>query len=142
MTKYLPLVLPLFLAVFVGFWCLVVKMLALAGWQRLATHFQVPASPPGSLFRLSRASVGGISYKNAIKAGASPAGLTLTTGFPFGIGHAPMLIPWFAVGPFQTEKFLWQTTYKTTIQTPTSTVSLSFADEDLIKAAQPWIRIA
>ena len=68
--------------------------------------------------------------------------MALTTGFPFGIGHAPMLIPWSAFSPFQTEKFLWQTTYRTTIQTPASTVSLSFSDEDFLNAARPWIRLA
>ena len=142
MSCYLLLISPLAIAASVGFWCLIVKMLALAGWQRLATHFQVARLPAGPLFRLAQASVGGVRYRGVMKAGASAEGLALKTGFPFGVGHPPLLVPWSAVGAIGAEKFLWMTTYSASIQTGNgNSVAFTFASNDLLAAARPWIRL-
>ena len=93
MNHYFLLIPPLALAAFVGFWSLTVRMLTLAGWQRLATHFEVACLPVGLQFRLAQASVGGVRCRGAMKAGASVEGLALETGFPYGIGHPALLIP-------------------------------------------------
>ena len=142
MNYYFLLIPPLALAGFVGFWCLIVKMLALAGWQRLATHYRVDRLPAGPLFRLGQASVGGIRYRGAMRAGVSAEGLALATGFPFGVGHPPLLIPWSAFGPVRGKTSFWMTSYETSIQTPTSSVALNFASQDLIEAVKPWLRVA
>ena len=143
MNYYLLLIPPLGLAFFVGLWCLIVKGLALAGWQRLATHYAVPQLPAVPLFRLGQASVGGVRYRGAIRAGASPEGLVLATGFPFGVGHAPLLVPWSAIGAFRTETSLWMTFYSTEIQTGHSgSIPFTFMGNELLAAAQPWVRLA
>ncbi|MBF9237923.1 hypothetical protein I2I05_11005 [Hymenobacter sp. BT683] len=142
MNYYFLLIPPLALAAFVGFWCLVVKLVALGGWQRLAAQYRVAALPPGPQFRLGQASVGGVSYRGAMQAGASAEGLALSTGFPFGTGHPPLLIPWSAFGPFHSEQSLWMTFYTTAIQTGAgNTLTFKFASKDLIAAARPWIRV-
>jgi hypothetical protein len=139
MNYWWLLLIPLGLGAFVGFWCLVVKLLALAGWQQLA-QFRVASLPPGPRFRLAQASVGGVSYKGAIEAGVSPAGLALATGFPFTIGHPPLLIPWSALGPLRAHKLLWLTSYATSVHTSdSSSVTLRFASEELLAAARPWL---
>lgn len=134
---------PLALAAFVGFWCLIVKGLAVAGWQRLATQYRVAGLPAGPRVRLSQASVGGVRYRGAITAGALPEGLALATGFPFGVGHPPLLIPWSACGPFRAEQSLWMTFYTTEIRTSgDNTLTFTFASEKLLEAARPWISLA
>ncbi|HEX8506602.1 MAG TPA: hypothetical protein VF630_14660 [Hymenobacter sp.] len=133
---------PLAIAAFVGFWCLIVKGLAVAGWQRLAAHYQVASLPPGPRFRLGHASVGGIRYRGAITAGATAEGLAMAVGFPFGIGHAPLLVPWAAVGPVEAKQALWMTSYETSIQTPASSVAFSFSSQELLQAAKPWLHVA
>jgi hypothetical protein len=143
MSNYLFfLIPPLAIAAFVGFFSLVVKGLAMAGWQRLAKHYQVASVPPGAVFRLGHATVGGIRYRGAVKAGATSEGLSLATGFPFGAGHQPMLIPWSAIGPARVKQQLWLTSYETQVQTPTGSVSLTFASNDLAEAAKPWLKLA
>jgi hypothetical protein len=140
MSHYLPFAPVLGLLIFVGFWCLIVKLLALIGWRRLAC-FRVVALPLVPRFRLSRASIGGISYRSNITARVSAEGLSMETMFLFKIGHPPLLIPWSAIGPFSTEKFLWLTFYKTHIQTSyNNTVSLGFANDDLMSALKPWLK--
>ena len=143
MNYYFLLIPPLVLAFFVGLWCLIVKGLARAGWQRLATHYEVGSLPAVPLFRLGQASVGGVRYRGAVKAGASPEGLVLATGFPFGVGHAPLLVPWSAIGMFRPETSLWMTFYSTKIQTGDGgSLTFTFTGNDLLAAARPWVRLA
>lgn len=143
MNNYVLLIPPLGLAFFVGLWCLVVKVLAMSGWQRLATHYQVDRLPAVPMFRLGQASVGGIRYRGAMQAGASAEGLSLKTGFPFGIGHPPLLIPWSAIGPLQAETSLWMTFYSTEIQTGAGgSLTFTFTSNDLLEAARPWVQLA
>ncbi|KAA9339320.1 hypothetical protein F0P96_01455 [Hymenobacter busanensis] len=142
MRYYVFWIMPLALAGFVGFWCLVVKLLSLMGWQRLATHFAVPELPLGPRFSVAQATVGGIRYRGVLQATVSAAGLGLRAGFPFRVGHAPLLIPWAAIGPVQAEKFLWTTSYSTAVRTPDGgSVSLRFTGEQLLEAARPWVRM-
>lgn len=122
---------------FVAFWCLIVKMLSLAGWQRLA-QYQLSSPIGWPLTTIGRARLGGVSYKNGIKAGSQAQGLTLETMFLFRIGHPPLLIPWSAIGPVLTEKFLWNTVYATTIGTGNGSVSFTFNNERLAADISSW----
>lgn len=139
--KYsLLLLIPLALAGFAGFWCLVVKLVALMGWQTLASHFQTPSQPSGSWFGLGQAYIGSMKYQGVLQGAATPAGLALASGFPFRTGHPPLLIPWVAFGPFRGEKFLWTTTYTTCVSTAgAGSTRLSFTNPELLAAARPWV---
>ncbi|MBD2715242.1 hypothetical protein KBK19_09365 [Microvirga sp. STR05] len=114
------------------------KLIALMGWQRLANYFRAAAPLPGSLVTLTQASIGGMSYRNALEAAVSAQGLALQTGFLFKVGHPPLLIPWSAIGPFRATSFLWTTIYSTTVQTPAGSVALRFVSPYLMEAARRW----
>lgn len=142
MNYYYLLFIPLGLAAFVGFWCLVVKLISLMAWQQLATSFRVAALPPGPQWPLGHARLGIVSYKNALNMVVTPQGLGLAPGALFRIGHPPVLVPWSAVGPFQAKKSLWLTYYTTPIRTPAGgSIALSFSNPHLLEAARPWITV-
>ncbi|TGE25028.1 hypothetical protein E5K00_07465 [Hymenobacter aquaticus] len=125
---------------FVAFWCLVVKLISLLGWRRLARYYAVPAVPAGRVFSLTRAHIGSVKYDRSVRATATAQGLGLSTMALFSIGHPPLLIPWVAFGPIQAEKFLWVTTYTTRISLPDAgSMQLSFTGSELLRAAQPWL---
>jgi hypothetical protein len=137
-----PLGIILGLGSFVGFWCLVVKMLSFAGWQRLA-QYRIPRPLGWPSITLGRTKLGGISYKNVIKASAQAEGLALESMILFRIGHPPLLIPWSAIGPLHTEKSFWTTFHSTVIRTDNGgSVSLSFTDERFAAQMQSWLQIA
>ncbi|MCB2407915.1 hypothetical protein [Hymenobacter lucidus] len=143
MNYWLLLLIPLALAGFIGFWCLVVKLVALMGWQKLANHFQTASRPPGSWFGLGQAYIGSMKYQSVLEAAATPAGLALASGFPFGTGHPPLLIPWDALEPVEGEKMLWLTSYTTHIRTGDSgTTRFSFTSPELAAAIRPWLPVA
>lgn len=126
---------------FVAFWCLIVKMLSLVGWQRLA-QYEVPRPLPGPRTTVGRATVGGISYKNVLKATAQAEGLSLEAMFLFRVGHPPLLIPWSAIGPVRAEKSFWTTTYTTEIRVSSgSSVSFSFSSAQLATELRSWLEI-
>ena len=78
----------------------------------------------------------------AFKAEASAAGLALETWFPFGVGHPPLLVPWSAVGTIGAEKLLWVTTCSASIQIGNgNSMVFTFASNDLLAAARPWVRL-
>ncbi|TGE29217.1 hypothetical protein [Hymenobacter metallicola] len=135
------LLIPLGIGAFVAFWCLVVKLVSLMAWQPLARHFAVPELPPGPRFRLGQLRLGVANYKGAVEASVSAHGLGLATGFPFRTGHAPLLIPWQALGPFHAEKFLWTTLYTTHIRSGSGgSTKLTFTGSDFLEAARPWLQ--
>ncbi|UOQ50893.1 hypothetical protein [Hymenobacter cellulosivorans] len=137
----LPLA-PLCVAGFVGIWCLVVKLISLLAWQPLARHFAVAALPAGTRVRVGFAHLGLVRYQGTLQAMVTTQGLGLSTGFPFRIGHVPLLIPWAALGPFRAEKSLWTTLYTTRIDTgPGPGTSFTFTGDELLQAARPWIQL-
>lgn len=141
MSKYLfliPVGIILGLGGFVAFWCLIVKMLSLAGWQRLA-QYQTLRPLAGPSTTLGRAKLGGISYKNVISASTQAEGLALKSMFLFRIGHPPLLIPWSAIGSVISEKSFWTTFHSTTISTNNGSVSLSFTSDRLAAEIQSWL---
>lgn len=95
---------PLAVGGFVAFWSLIVKLISLTGWRRLANQFQTSTVPPGSWFGLGQAFLGLARYQGVIRGSASPQGLALRVIFPFRVGHPPLLVPWAAIGPVQAEK--------------------------------------
>ncbi|GGF11477.1 hypothetical protein [Hymenobacter cavernae] len=142
MNYHLLWIIPLGIGGFVALWCLVVKLVSFMGWHQLAKRFQTDGLPAGAQMRLQRARIGVANYKGVLTASVSAEGMGLKVGFPFQIGHPPVLIPWAAFGPFRAEKFLWTTFYTTTISTGNaSTSNLGFVSQPLVEAARPWIRV-
>ncbi|MCI1185996.1 hypothetical protein MON38_01090 [Hymenobacter sp. DH14] len=138
MSKYfflLPVAIIVGLGGFAAFWCLIVKLLSLAGWQRLA-QYQVPAPLPGPRTSLGWAQLNGVRYQSVIRAGTQAEGLALEAFFLFQVGHPPLLIPWAAIGPVLTEKAFWSTYYSTTIRTDGGSVSFRFANDRLAQELQ------
>ncbi|GAA4020916.1 hypothetical protein GCM10022409_00570 [Hymenobacter glaciei] len=91
---------------------------------------------------MARAKLGWVSYNGVIRASVAPAGLALSVVFVFRVGHPPLLIPWLALEPVQTRKFLWVTYYTTAVQVGNGRVNFEFADQNLVQAVQPWLRVA
>lgn len=145
MHKYswlLPLLPFLGLGGFVAFWCGVVKMLSLVGWRRLA-QYRLPGSLGWPTTTVGRATLGGISYKNVLKAGAQAEGLTLEAMFLFRVGHPPLLIPWAAIGPVRSEKSFWTTFYTTDIDNGAGgTVRFTFTSQQLAEKIGAWLALA
>jgi hypothetical protein len=141
MSNYLflvPVGIILGLGGFVAFWCLIVKMLSLKGWQRLA-QYQLPQPLGWPHTTLGQAWLGGIRYRNVIKVGAQAQGLSLESMFMFRIGHPPLLIPWSAIGPVLTEKSFWGKTYATDIRTSNGdSVRFEFSSDRLAEEMQAW----
>ena len=138
----LPLGLLLGLGGFAACWFVGVKMLALAGWQRLAQYRATrPLSGPG--IWLGRVKLGSIQYKNVIQARVQAEGLGLEPLFLFRIGHPPLLIPWAAIGPVRTEKVLWSTMYITDLRTDAGgSVPFAFANDQLATELRARLRTA
>jgi hypothetical protein len=133
---------PLILLGFIAFWLGVVKVIALLGWQRLATHYHVAQVPAVPRQWLSLAYVGFIQYQRVIRAGASAEGLVLTVIFPFRVGHPPLLIPWQAIGPVHHKKKWLRSTYSVTIRTDdTSSVEFEFTDNSFLTKLRPWLSV-
>jgi hypothetical protein len=133
---------PSFMVVFGAFWCFIAKGLSLLAWGRLASEYLAP-DPVGLpvQIRIARAKLGVVSYKGAIKAGASLQGLALRAAWLFGVGHPPLLIPWSAIAPIRTHKVLWTTYYSTTIEVSSGQVDFQFSDSELAQALRPWLRM-
>lgn len=137
---YALLLIPLAPLLFIGFWCLICQFIARQAWRKLAAHYPATGHPPGQSFWLGQAIVGGIRYKNAVRASITPQGLRLAVLFFFRPGHPPVLIPWAALGPLGTEAAFWTTFHTTTIQLPTGdALPLLFSRDDLATALQPWL---
>jgi hypothetical protein len=142
MNYYFLLLIPVGIGFFIGFWCLVVKMISLVAWQPLARHFAVAELPAGPRFGLGQARLGFVSYRGAVSAAVTPEGLGLAAVSLFRVGHQPLLIPWSALGPFRAEKVFWTTFYTTQIRTSTTAhTKLTFNNSDIVAAARPWLQV-
>jgi len=109
MKASLPvLLIPVCVAAFAGFWCLVSKLISFFGWHRLATQFRTSSENLADVsFRLQHVQLGRARYNSVMKAGVSGAGLQLTVVWIFRVGHPPLLIPWSCIGLLQERTFLW-----------------------------------
>ena len=139
-TSLSPLLIPVFIAVFIGFWCLVCKLISFFGWHQLSTQFEVaPEDMIEPQFRLHHAKLGLARYNGVIKAAASASGLSLSVVFLFRIGHPPLLIPWSCIGSLEEQTFLWSTTYTTRILAGSTSIKFKFSGEEFKKVIQPWL---
>jgi hypothetical protein len=91
------LIVPLALGGFVGFWCLILKVLSLAAWGRLAKSYEARARPEGIAFRWRSARMASVNYSGCLTFVVAPEGLHLSTMFFFRPSHPPLLVPWSAI---------------------------------------------
>ncbi|TGE18367.1 hypothetical protein [Hymenobacter elongatus] len=136
---WLPL---LFIPVVVAFIGLISTMLSRMGWGHLAKQYAVSEKPTvATSILMTYFSIGVVSYKNAATAGIAPEGLVLTTWAILFIGHPPLVIPWSAFGPVRGQKFLWSTTYSTTIDCHGEALSVQFSSDRVLEALRPWVTV-
>lgn len=127
---------------FAALWCLLNKLVSLLAWHRLAKHYAHPELVTTSeRFRLPQATLGFIPYRGIIQAGVAPEGLSLTVFFLFRVGHPALLIPWAALEPIKTSKFLFTTYFTTAVQVGTGQVKFQFMDHRLMQAMQSLQRL-
>jgi ABC-type multidrug transport system permease subunit len=72
----IALAIPLFVAVFIGFWSLVVRLIAyMSGWTHLAKSFRAAHKPDGRFFSLESAFMSGARYKGTLTVRVTGSGL-------------------------------------------------------------------
>jgi len=100
------LVILAFLIVFPLFWCGVVYLISLFGWQKLAEFYATNQPMPPDLqsasgrINLSR-------YNHTLRLKADERGLWLKTMLLFSPGHKPLFIPWSAVEHYEGSDSFW-----------------------------------
>lgn len=131
---------PLFLAVFAGFWCLVVLLISqMSGWQTLARNFPATYKPQGQFFGMESIIMNTARYKGAVTIGATDSGLYLAPLAIFGIGHPPLLIPWNALRAFRSEKQAWMVLHTVDVVIEgESPVRIAFYNTQVAMAIQAW----
>jgi hypothetical protein len=119
--QQLPLwFLPLFPVIFIGFWMLVVGLLAeLGGWRNLGQLYPAPRGiqpEPIRSFGMTSADLRRgwfplpVSYGNVIAVGVGAEGLHLRVWKLFAFRHPPLLVPWTQVERFESGHLLfWRT---------------------------------
>lgn len=122
-------------------WVAVTFALSHGGWQQLAAYYRAPLLPSGaSVSLLGQASLGWVSYKNVLRAGACREGLILKVFFLFRPFHPPLLIPWRAVSNIRATTRLWSTTYSVVLTTSeTTSEELKFKSTTFLAVLQPWV---
>lgn len=131
-------IVPLAIAGFVVFWCLMCLLIsAVGGWMKLSRRFRATQKPAGPLRWMQRLLLDGAKYEGVVGIGVFPEGLYLSVLLPFRVGHPPLLIAWREFGPFKTEKVFWLTTFVTTIHVGKfDNVSLAFTDRSVVAAIE------
>lgn len=103
----MPFRVPLILAGFVAFWCLMSLLISAMGWTSLAARYRTDAPAAGRVRPFASGEVGGGTYRGALVVGIEPGGLRLSVLFLFRIGHPPVLVPWADITEArETKRFL------------------------------------
>ena len=134
---------PLGIAAFVAFWCLICFIIARAGgWHALATRFPAGAQNPNGVqwFQWQSMELGASQYKGAVNVGIGPDGLYLSATALFKAGHAPICIPWSAMRGIKTDKRFWMTYYELSVPLEKfNTVTITLFSSGLANAIAPHL---
>jgi hypothetical protein len=86
----------LWLVAFISLWCFVIWLVSrLSGWHQLAQRYGVHRPFDGKRWHMQSIGMRYLSnYSNIITMGAGEQGIFFSILFPFGVGHAPLFIPW------------------------------------------------
>lgn len=139
MEKSLSWLLPSFAVVFpflfVGMWCLVLRILSSAsGWMKLAGRFHHPDKFEGKCHHFQSARMKLVNFNSALVIGVSPQGLYLRPMILFRFFHPPLLIPWAEIQAEPVQKLCF-TGYRLTFRSfPDITLDLGARAFDKIVA--------
>jgi len=106
----------LFPILFVGTWCLALKLLStMSGWSQLTARFDLQGEFQGRIWRFQSARMNRVSFRAALSIGAGRGGLYLVPMLLWRPFHNPLLIPW---GEVQAEplKRSWFRGYRLTFR--------------------------
>jgi pSer/pThr/pTyr-binding forkhead associated (FHA) protein len=94
-----------FLGLAVFLWCGINWLLtSFSGWRRISNAYPARNRPQGKRFRGLIGSVGSTRYR--LNADVTQDGLRLSVFPLYRFGHAPILIPWTAIHPTGSRRFL------------------------------------
>lgn len=140
-----PLLVPLTIVGAVCFWCFVAWAISrVGGWHALATRFPAGPNKPYGLrmFYMEQLELGAAYYKGCAIVGVAPAGLYLSVFKMFGVGHAPVLVPWAAITRIKTEKQWWMTRYELSVPLQKfDTATITLFNGTLIAAITPHLTL-
>ena len=128
---------------FIGFWCLVVKLISFAGWNRLAASFAYELDrPEGERFNFSNITVGrNARYNGCINYTVAGEGLHIKVSLPFRFAHPPLLIPWsriIDVKPIQRFGF---SIYEVEIEAESGSVRIRIPEKVLIASKNAIVNV-
>ncbi|PIQ75820.1 hypothetical protein CO157_01540 [Candidatus Peregrinibacteria bacterium CG_4_9_14_3_um_filter_49_12] len=63
-------------------------------WSKLQNKYPTLGMPTGTTYHFQSATIGKVSYNNALHIQVSSRGLYMIPMIPFRFGHSPILIPW------------------------------------------------
>ena len=102
-----PWLVPLSIAGFALFWCVIVVLIAaVGGWRSLARVYRNQLPFSGHTWHFRSARMGIVKYKGALTIGVNPAGLYLAAFPLFRPGHPPLFIPWHDITVSSESRFL------------------------------------
>ncbi len=80
---------------FIGFWCLVLKIISFSGWSRLAKRYSAFARPEGTSYHWQSMRLGLLTrYNRCISFHLGKNGLCIAVFPLFSFGHPPLYFPW------------------------------------------------
>jgi hypothetical protein len=101
--KLAILLVPLALVGFVAFWCLILKLLSLGGWSRMARSYEARSRPEGIRFGGRSARMASVNYSGSLTFIVASEGLYIAPMFLFRPAHPPLLVPWSALTATESE---------------------------------------
>lgn len=121
-----------FIAIFIGFWCLILWLLShMGGWARLAHEFAASQPPAGDRFGMQSIRVGWVNYNNCVVIHSSEAGLHIQTWRLFVVAHPPIFLPWSALKKVSQGRVLFWRWVKLEVSTTGRTTTLTLSQKVL-----------
>jgi hypothetical protein len=122
-TALIALILILAPIAFVGFWCAVIWIVALAsGWRRLAQAYAVARPIPDSAQGGVSGMVGWAGYNHVLRIAHTERHLYLDVLWPFRVGHSALRIPWSAIDIGSESSWFFRRMVPLTVNQPSPTV--------------------
>ncbi len=111
-------IIPLAIFGFAAFWSLVVWLISLFGWARLAEQYRDFDNYQGRKLRGKSGRFGGTSYSGVLIFGADFTGMYLAVSPFFRIGHPALFIPWNDIQMEEQQRIFMTYTTLTFAQVP------------------------
>ena len=119
MPPPVSLVLIVFTLFFIGFWCVILKIVSCFGWSQLAKRYSTFSRPKGTSYHWQSMSLGQLSkYCCCITFRISETGLYLEVFPLLALGHPPLYFPWSQIRFRKEEDDLFGKNYFYDLGTP------------------------